>query len=187
MSMPGNRTFVLFNKFFMVPMFRLGFGPIIGNRVTGYVMVLKTVGRKSGKVRYSPVNYAIHKGNVYCMAGFGKISDWYRNICASQEIEAMLPSGAIFGHIEEVDDPEERKLLLRMILKNAGFAGFFEGFNPFTVTDEELLSKTDGLPLIRIHPIGMGSGPSDPGGWVRVWTALSILVPLAVIIWLLVR
>lgn len=187
MTMPGHRTFVLFNKLFMVPMFRLGLGPIVGNRVTGYVMVLKTIGRKSGKVRYSPVNYAIHRGNIYCMAGFGKISDWYRNLLASREIEAMLPGGAVFGKVEEVEDPDERKLLLRLILKNAGFAGFFEGFNPFTVTDGELLSKTDGLPLLRIRPVGLGSGPCDPGGWARVWTAMSILVPLAVIVWLLIR
>lgn len=186
MATPGHRTFVLFNKLFMVPMFRLGFGPLVGNRLTGYIMVLKTIGRKSGKVRYSPVNYAIHKGNVYCIAGFGKISDWYRNIRASREVEAMLPGGTIYGRVEEVDSLEERKLILRMILKNAGFAGFFEGFNPFTVTDEELLAKTGDLPLLRIRPLGLGSGPSDPGGWVRVWTALSVLLPLAAIIWLIV-
>ncbi|MBI4732410.1 MAG: nitroreductase family deazaflavin-dependent oxidoreductase [Chloroflexi bacterium] len=187
MSNMGRRTFVLFNKFFMVPMFRLGFGPFMGNRVTGYIMVLRTVGRKSRKVRYSPVSYAIHRGNVYCMAGFGHISDWYRNIQAAKEVEVMLPSAAIYGRVEEVEDPTERKLILRMILKNAGFAGFFEGFNPVTVTDEELLQKTVGLPLLRIHPIGVGNGPSDPGGWMRVWTALSIIVPLALVIWLIVR
>jgi hypothetical protein len=124
---------------------------------------------------------------VYCLAGFGHVSDWYRNIQAGREIEIMLPSGAIYGHTEEVVDPEERKLILRMILKNAGFAGFFEGFNPFTVADEVLLSKMAGLPLVRIRPIGVGNGASDPGGWVPVWAALSFLLPLALIIWLLVR
>lgn len=187
MAVPRHRAFALFNKLFMVPMFKLGFGPFVGNRITGYIMVLKTVGRKSGKVRYSPVNYAIHKGNVYCLAGFGKVSDWYRNLRARREVEAILPGGAIYGHVEEVDNLDERRLILRMILKNAGFAGFFEGFNPFAVTDEELLAKTSHLPLLRIRPVGLGSGPSDPGGWVSVWMALSVLVPLAAIILLIIR
>ncbi|MEW6093455.1 MAG: nitroreductase/quinone reductase family protein [Chloroflexota bacterium] len=171
----------------MVPMFRLGFGPFMGNRVTGYIMVLRTIGRKSGKVRYSPVNYAIHRGNVYCMAGFGRLSDWYRNLQATKEVEAILPAGAIYGRVEEVADSAERKLVLRMILKNAGFAGFFEGLNPFTVTDDELLTKTAGLPLLRIHPIGVGNGASDPGGWIRLWTGLSVLAFIALIVFLIVR
>jgi deazaflavin-dependent oxidoreductase (nitroreductase family) len=187
MSTMGRRTFVLFNKLFMVPMFRLGFGPVVGNRLSGYVMVLRTIGRKSGKIRYSPVNYAIYRGNVYCMAGFGHVSDWYRNIQATREVEALLPGAAIYGRVEVVDDPGERKLILRMILKNAGFAGFFEGFNPFTVSDEELLQKTAGLPLLRIHPIGLGNGPSDPGGWVRVWSGLSVLALIALIVFLIAR
>jgi deazaflavin-dependent oxidoreductase (nitroreductase family) len=181
------RTFVLFNKLFMVPMFRLGFGPFMGNRVTGYIMVLRTIGRKSGRVRYSPVNYAIHRGNVYCMAGFGRLSDWYRNLQVTKEVETILPGGAIYGRVETVEDPEERKLILRMILKNAGFAGFFEGFNPFTVTDDELLAKTAGLPLLRIQPIGVGNGPSDPGGWMRVWTGLSVLALVVLIVFLLLQ
>ncbi len=187
MSNMGRRTFVLFNRFFMVPMFRLGFGPFMGNRVTGYIMVLRTIGRKSGKVRYSPVSDAIHRGNGDCMAGFGRLSDWYRNLQATNEVEAILPGGAIYGLVEGVEDIAERKLILRMILKNAGFAGFFEGFNPFTVTDDELLAKTAGLPLLRIHPIGVGNGPSDPGGWVRVWTGLSVLALIALIVFLIAR
>ncbi len=182
MSNMGRRAFYLFNKLFMVPMFRLGFGPFMGNRATGYIMVLKTVGRKTGKVRYSPVSYAIYKGNVYCMAGWGRVSDWYRNMDVTREIEAILPGGAVFGAVEEVTDSNERTLILRKILQNAGFAGFFEGLNPFTLTDEDLLAKTAGLPLLCIHPVGLGSGASDPGGLSWVWTPVFfILVILAII------
>ena len=180
MSNLGRRSFWLFNKLFMIPMFRLGFGPFIGNSVTGYIMVLKTVGRKTGKARYSPVNYAIHKGNVYCMAGGGRFSDWYRNMITAREVEAILPAGSVFGAVGEVSDLEERRVVLRKILQNAGFAGFFTGFNPFTVKDEELMRKTDEMPLLRIcdctnlvvttnqcdAAIG-GAVPTNDGGIVR--------------------
>lgn len=161
----------------MVPMFQLGLGAFVGNPVSGYIMVIKTIGRKTGKERYTPVNYAIYHGDLYCMAGWGQISDWYRNILADWNIEVIHPDGPLAGTVEEVTDPVKRITIMRKILKNAGFAGFFEGFNPFKVTDEELERKLGNLPLLRIHPIGLGSGASDPAGWAWIWMVLiSVLV-----------
>jgi hypothetical protein len=39
----------------------------------------------------------------------------------------------MFGNVQDVTDSKERRVVLRKILQNAGFAGFFEGFNPYTV------------------------------------------------------
>jgi deazaflavin-dependent oxidoreductase (nitroreductase family) len=164
------RIFWYLNKFFMVPMFRLGFGPFFGNPLTGYIMVMKLIGRKTGKVRLTPVNYAIHKGNVYCISGGRTESDWFRNLLANPEVELILPGGCIHARMDEVTEVDERLPIIRQILKNAGFAGFFEGYNPFTVTDAELTEKIGDLPLLRFHPLGLGSGPSDAGGWAWIWT-----------------
>jgi deazaflavin-dependent oxidoreductase (nitroreductase family) len=169
------RFFWFLNKFFMVPMFRLGFGPFFGNPFSGYIMVLKVIGRKSGKLRFAPVNYAIQDGKVYCMAGFGRRSDWYRNVRASTSIEAILPGGAISGMAQEVLDPEERTRMIRQILKNAGLVAFLDGFNPYRIKEEELLKRTANMPLISIQAAGLGSGSSDPGGWAWVWVPLSAL------------
>jgi len=177
------RIFWFLNKFFMVPMFRLGFGPFFGNPLTGYIMVMKVIGRKTGKVRFAPVNYAIHKGNVYCISGGRKESDWFRNLLANPEVELILPSGGIYARMEEVTATDERLPITRQILKNAGFAGFFEGYNPFTITDTELTEKIADLPLLCFHPLGLGSGPSDAGGWAWIWT----LVFTVILIVLLVR
>jgi deazaflavin-dependent oxidoreductase (nitroreductase family) len=178
------RIFWFVNKFFMVPLFRLGLGPLFGNPFSGYIMVLKAVGRKTGKVRFAPVNYAIHQGSVYCISGGRKTSDWYRNLLANPEIDVILPGGAIHGQVDEVTDPELRRLLIRKILQNAGFAGFFEGYNPFRISDEELLVKSADLPLLRIRPIGLGSGVSDPGGWAWVW---SFIITIGIILLLVLR
>jgi len=177
------RIFWILNKFFMVPMFRLGFGPFFGNPFSGYILVLKTVGRKSGKIRYVPLNYAIHKGKVYCVSGGRKTSDWYRNLLANPEVEMILPGGAIYARVDELSNPDERVLIARQVLKNAGFAGFFEGYNPFTISDEALKEKTADLPVLRFHPLGVGSGPSDMGGWAWVW----ILTVTVILIVLLLR
>jgi deazaflavin-dependent oxidoreductase (nitroreductase family) len=176
------RFFRVLNRFFMVPMFRLGFGPFFGNPLSGYIMVLRIKGRRTGKIRYAPVNYAIANGRVYCIAGWGRTSDWFRNLQADPAIEAILPGGAIAGLAEAVTDPTERAPAIRQILKNGGFAGFLGGFNPYRVTDEELGRKTEGMPLVRIRPTGIGSGASDPAGWAWVWTAVFILA-LVLLLW----
>jgi deazaflavin-dependent oxidoreductase (nitroreductase family) len=170
------RAFRLFNKSFMVPAYRLGLGAFISNPFSGYMMVLKTTGRRTGRVRYTPVNYALMNGCAYCLAGWGMQADWYRNVKAQPRIEAILPAGTLAGVVEEVRDPDECLRAQRQILKNAGFAGFFFGFNPFTTSDEELRQKCEGIPVLRIRPAGIGSGPADPGGglWVMM-TALSVL------------
>jgi deazaflavin-dependent oxidoreductase (nitroreductase family) len=169
-------VFRLINKFFMVPIFRLGIGPFFGNPIWGYMMVLKTTGRKSGKTRYSPVNYAILNGNIYCMAGWGHIADWYRNMISNPQIEMVLPGRALAGLAEEVTISTERTTALRKVLKAGGFAGFLLGVNPYTASDEKLVEKTNGIPLIRIKPCGIGSGASDPGGWL--WIPVMILMVL---------
>src|SRR5512143_2116861 len=130
-------VFWFLNKFFMVPIFRLGIGPFFGNPIWGYMMVLKTTGRKSGKTRYSPVNYAILNGDIYCMAGWGQIADWYRNLLSSSHIELILPGGALAGVAEEVTISTERITALRKVLKAGGFAGFMLGINPHTACDEK--------------------------------------------------
>lgn len=179
------RWFRYLNRYFMVPAFRLGLGPFISNPLTSYVMVLKTIGRKTGRVRYSPVNYAILDGHVYCMAGWGQAADWYRNLRARPRLELIMPGGALAGVAEDVTDPDEALRAVRRILQNAGVIGFFEGFNPFTVTDEELRARTGHMPVVRIRPTGVGSGPADPGGWAWLTLWLLSLAPIAA--WYLLR
>lgn len=173
------RIFWYLNRYFMVPAFRLGLGPIMGNPFSGYIMVLKTTGRKTGKQRFTPVNYAILDGKVYCLAGFGKAAHWYRNLQVEPQVELILPGGAMMGTAEDVLDQQERLVATRQVLKNGGFAGYFYGFSPHNVSDEKLYETTKEVPVIRISPNGVGSGPGDPGGWlwavvfgVTVWPVL---------------
>jgi deazaflavin-dependent oxidoreductase (nitroreductase family) len=175
------RRFLKFiNLVFMVPLFRLGLGPFVGNPITGYMMVLRTIGRKTGKERYAPVNYAILNGDIYCMAGFGKDTHWYRNLQAQPNIEIIIPSGPLAGVAEDVTNSEEVTPAIRQILKNSGLVGFLAGFNPFTISDNELLDKTKDFPLVRIQPSGIGSGAGDAGGWLWILCWL-------VIMWLVLR
>ena len=173
------KFFRIVNRFFMVPIFRLGLGPVMVNPLSGYIMVMKTIGRKSGKVRYAPVNYAIWKGKIYCISGGRENSDWFKNLKATKEIEVILPGGAIFGSVNPETESVDRLQIIRRILQNAGFAGFFEGYNPWKIPDDALAEKTADFPLIEITPIGIGNAAVDPNGWSWI---LSILVMIAIIL-----
>lgn len=170
------RIFRYLNKYFMIPAFRLGLGALIVNPFSGYIMVIKTIGHKTGKERFTPTNYAIQNGNVYCIAGGGQSTHWYRNLLATPRVELLMPGGTLTGIAEEVTDPDERLSALRQILKNGGLAGFFFGFNPYATPDRVLAERCATIPVIRIRPAGVRSGPADPGGWLWVvWIGISAL------------
>jgi len=179
------RLFHFFNQAFMVPAFRLGLGPFIGNPFTGYIMVLKTIGRKTGQARYTPVNYALLDGHIYCVRGLGKGSHWYRNLWAHPEIEVILPGSLVTGLAAEVTDPTESLAALRQIFKNAGLASFFLGFNPLTAPEARVREKTKDLPVVRIQPTGIGNGTADPGDRLWVWHCLEVLLVAGGMVWLI--
>lgn len=176
------RMFWFLNKFFMAPLFRLGLGFLVTNPLTGYIMTLKTKGRKSGKIRYTPVNYAIMDGNVYCMAGFGRRTHWYLNLIANPDMEMILPGRAIAARAEEVTDPEESLQAGKLIIRSSGLAGFMEGYNPFNPPEDKLKATLKRAPIIRLRPMGIGSGPADSQGWLWITVYVAVILALFLIL-----
>jgi len=138
------RVFHAMNPF-MVFMLKIGMGWMmeIIPSVSGRIMVIKHHGRKSGKEYLTPVNYASVDGEVYCTAGFGSGSDWYKNMMVNPDIEILLIKGWLKARAEDVSDVPNRLFLLRQVLIGAGFAAPLFGINPRKVNDKQLdtLSK----------------------------------------------
>jgi len=130
---------------FMVFMWKIGLGWTmnIWPAVSGRIMVIKHRGRKSGKEYLTPVNYALVDGEIYCTAGFGSMSDWYRNMLANPNIELWLPEGKRKARAEDISDSPNRLFLLRQVIIASGFAAPLFGINPRKLNDEQLdaLSK----------------------------------------------
>jgi len=165
----------------MVMMWRLGLGSW-GNQadLTGQIMVLTQTGRKSGHRRRTPVNYALYNGDIYCTAGFGANSDWYRNVVANPQVEVWLPEGWWAGLAEDVTGIPEHIHLIRLVLIASGFAATSSGINPVTMSDEELEAAAAGYRLVRIRRIAPRTGPGGPGDLAWVWpVATMLLLPFA--------
>lgn len=182
------RIFKLLNRY-MVLHWRLGMGPL-GNQpeVTGCIMVLTHRGRKSGKQRRTPVNYALVAGDFYCVAGFGAGADWYRNLLADSAVEVWAPEGWYAGVAEDATDlPADRRTpILRQVLYNSGFAGRLAGIDPLGMSDADLLAATADYRLVRIHDATPRTGPGGPGDLVWLWPVIAAKLSV-VIAWLLLR
>jgi deazaflavin-dependent oxidoreductase (nitroreductase family) len=161
-------SFLVVNRYFAVPALRMGLGPLFATPLTGSLMVLRTRGRRTGRRRDAPLGYVIRDGNVYCCAGFGRPTQWLRNIEADPHVEVLLPAGAVAGIAEEVTAPDEWAPAMRALLLSLGMIGRATVGDVRQSSDDELRAVAGGIPLVRVRVTGLGSGPFDPGGlgWV---------------------
>lgn len=170
-------AFRLLNRWYAVPAVRLGLAPLHANPITGSWLLLRTTGRRSGRIREAPLGYAIVDGAVYVSAGFGRGAYWFRNIEADSRVEVLLPTLAFAGTAEEVTDPDELLRAWRALIRALGILGRSFVCSP-TAPDEVLREKTANLPLVRIRPTGLAAGPADPGGmlWLTLLTLTMVWI-----------
>jgi deazaflavin-dependent oxidoreductase (nitroreductase family) len=82
-------------------LYNLGLGPIIGR----LVLLLITIGRKSGKLRVTPLQYEEVEGAYYIGSVRGIKADWIRNIQANPQVDVRVRSKKFTGEAEIITDP----------------------------------------------------------------------------------
>jgi deazaflavin-dependent oxidoreductase (nitroreductase family) len=169
----------LFKRFnsFMLMLWRLGFRRWVNfwPSVSGRILVLTHTGRKSGIRRQTPVNYFRQGDDVYCTAGFGQVSDWYRNLLAYPQTEVWLPDSWWRGVVEEASHDPQRLPLLRQVIIASGIVGPMMGVDARKMSDEQFAAATADYRLLRIHLEERRSGPGDLA-WVWLFPAAALLV-----------
>lgn len=164
----------------MVPLWRLGLGRTmdICPGISGRLLVLEHVGRRSGTKYRSPVNYATVGDDLYVLAAFGKKTHWYRNILAAPDVAVWLPDGRWLARAEEASDDPRRLEHVREVLVSSGFAAPLIGLHPRQMSDEALDEATSLYRLLRIRPVRTQAGPDGPDDLVWVWLALGVACAL---------
>ena len=174
---PLQHGFLLLNGSFMAPLIRHGFGWLVGNPLTGHVMLLRTRGRRSGLLREAPLGYVVRDGAVYCVAGYGEPTPWFRNLVADPGVEVILPTRRFKGRAEPVTDPGEWLATYRALIASFGLVGRAVVGNIRHLDDATLLDRHRSLPVVRIRPrygdAPLVAGPFDPGGagWILPYGA----------------
>src|SRR5512145_1533799 len=82
-------------------LYAIGLGPLIG----GFIILLTTTGRKSGKKRVTPLQYEKIGVDYYLGAARGVNADWVRNIQSNSQVEIRVGAKQICGTAEVVTDP----------------------------------------------------------------------------------
>lgn len=133
-------------------LYALGLGAIPGN----FVLLLTTIGRKSGLPRVTPLQYSEVGGNFYVGSARGVKGDWYRNILANSSVEVQLKSRRFHGVAKPVLDPEQIADFLedRMKQRPRMMAAILqlEGYPP-RPNREQLIEYAKQRALIVIYPM----------------------------------
>lgn len=102
---PRDNPGVIFKRLFKVPMlfYRAGL-PCMGN----FILLLTTTGRKTGKPRYTPLEYHPEDGSGYfiVMAGWGGNTDWKKNILANPSVHVQAGRRHFNATAEEMSNEE---------------------------------------------------------------------------------
>lgn len=117
---------------FVVLLYKIGLLPLLG--VSKTIMLLITRGRKSGRERAFPVGYQRLEGVVCVFSGWGKSSNWYKNISASPD-QVFVQIGLRRRRVrpETVQDPQELLRLLEwLVLHDPKAAKNLFGWDPAT-------------------------------------------------------
>jgi deazaflavin-dependent oxidoreductase (nitroreductase family) len=173
---PLHRAFLVLNAV-VSPALEQGLGALVSNPLTGYLMVLRTRGRRTGLIRPAPLGYVVLDGAIYCCAGFGENTAWYRNVLADPWVEVVLPGRTLQGTAIPVSAPYEWTRAYRALIASMGVVGRLTVGNVRELDDAELLAAHGGVPVVRITPSVFVPGPLDPGGrfWLVTWGASAVL------------
>lgn len=92
-------------------LFRLGFGP-------KFILLLTTIGRKSGLPRVTPLQYEEENDIVYIASARGRKADWYRNIVANPNVLVQIKTHFFRGQAFPINDPSHIANFLELRLRN---------------------------------------------------------------------
>ena len=170
---PIQRAFLLVNGALVAPALRHGLGILLGTPLTGHLMLLRTTGRTSGKRREVPLGYVIRDGSIWCVAGYGSRTPWYRNLEANPDVEVTLPGRhPIRARAQPVMDDRPWLDAYRALINSFGVIGRLVVGDVDRISDAELLARHRSLPVVRIVPL---DGPITAGRWDDGWSGAGVV------------
>ena len=155
---PPNHPGLVFKWLFKTPVifYRIGL-PLFGD----FVLLLTTTGRKSGKLRYTPVEYRCEPGtgDFIIMAGWGGNTDWRKNIEANPHVLVQAGRRKFKAVAERLTDREVADWLAETVRVNPRSADIWSRWAGEPVTldrPESFLRAARYFPSFRLRPRHFG-------------------------------
>ncbi len=121
MSMPNNWNQAIIEEF------RANAGVVGGPFAGKTLLLLHTVGAKSGQERINPVAYVADGDRLVIIASKGGAPshpDWYRNLLAHPLVTVEVGAQSFLAQAEVVPEPERSRLYALMVEMMPGFADY---------------------------------------------------------------
>jgi deazaflavin-dependent oxidoreductase (nitroreductase family) len=134
-------------------LYRHNMGWLLGNRF----IMLQHTGRKSGLARYAVVevvDYDREHGIYSIASGWGRKSDWYRNILKTPDVWVTTYKGQKRAHAVPLSAEDGARALQSYATRHSAA---FRALTRFLLAGEEELENIDlvevatMMPLVRIH------------------------------------
>jgi deazaflavin-dependent oxidoreductase (nitroreductase family) len=129
----------------VVTLYKIGLLPLFGG--SRMVMLLTTKGRKSRKLRSTPIGYFRIGGVIHLFSAWGRATNWYKNMIACPEdvwIQIGLHRRAIMW-IELENADEIMRTLAKFVTESPAQAHYLFGWDP----DLDQLDQADFSNLIN--------------------------------------
>ncbi|MHA1302487.1 MAG: nitroreductase/quinone reductase family protein [Candidatus Heimdallarchaeaceae archaeon] len=123
------KEFQRINKYFTIPLYRIGLLPLFG---FGFLfLLLYTKGRKTGKVRITPLEYHKIDGVIHIFAGRGEKAHWLRNMKSHPEdIKIRIGFRKYPVRFEILPIEERKKVFHWYVIKHPKAAKGLMGWDP---------------------------------------------------------
>lgn len=132
---------------------RLGLGALIPQNV----LILTTRGRRSGRLRQTPMEFSRGSGkDVYLvMSGWDGNTDWYKNARANPRVRVWLAGREWDAAAEPVPDTEVARLLKEVTEVDPSAARMFSRWSdvPVDGTDASFLAASRHFPSLYLRPV----------------------------------
>jgi deazaflavin-dependent oxidoreductase (nitroreductase family) len=152
------RKWKFVNKYLTIPLYKIGLIPLVG--LGRIFLLLKTVGRKSGRMRTTPLEYHRIDGEIHIFSGRGKESDWFKNLKVNPDKVWVHHGFHRFKpevHILK-DDEEKAKILRWYVEKHPMPAERLFGWDPENddPKSDDLKQFAKSIPIIRLKDPSTG-------------------------------
>ncbi len=135
-------------------LYKLGFHRLMGH----VVLLLTTIGRKTGLKRITPLQYEKIDDAYHVASARGPKADWYRNILANPNVEVQVKSRRFHAIAEPTTDPsriadflqirlERHPIMLGNMLRSEGL--------PKNPSREQLERFAQNSAMVVIRPVEM--------------------------------
>lgn len=155
-------------------LWRLGLGRLVGRSI----LVLSTVGRRSGRCRPTVLEYSVVGDRTYVASGWGLKPDWCRNILADPRVTVQSSAGTLHARAVRVTADDEMLALYHAARgRSPVWKEYLEALD-IEDTPSDYLAKKDRVVAWRLDPTSEPTPDAVRADLLWLWIVAAIALVL---------